>query len=266
MKKGLVFLVALSILSLVACASVGTSPKESLGTSNQASIKPAAVVKAGEYKIIGTDELKSMMDKKDKFTLIDSRTAPEYAESHIVQSVNIPEKKLQENLALLPADKSSLLVIYCNGVKCGKSKRLAWLLEPLGYTNIKIYLEGIPVWEEKNLPLVTGPDYNKKIEATIIKPEELNKLITAKKDDYVLVDVRDASEYKEGHITTAINIPSETFAAGSGVLPKEKKIIVYCNTGSRSYLAYKKLIQLAYPTINQALLASWKEAGLPVEK
>jgi len=52
--------------------------------------------------------------------------------------------------------------------------------------------------------------------------------------------VRDASEFKEGHIPTAINIPSETFAAGSGVLPKEKKIIVYCNTGSRSYLAYKK--------------------------
>jgi len=108
------------------------------------------------FPTISTDELKSMMDKKDKFTLIDSRTAPEYAESHIVQSVNIPDKKLQENLALLPADKSSLLVIYCNGVKCGKSKRLALQLETMGFYNIKIYLEGIPVWEEKNLPLETG--------------------------------------------------------------------------------------------------------------
>jgi rhodanese-related sulfurtransferase len=218
------------------------------------------------FPTISTDELKILFDKKVKFILIDSRTVPEFNESHIINSINIPDKKLQDNLALLPADKSSLLIIYCNGVKCGKSKRLAVQLEPLGYTNIKIYLEGIPVWEEKNLSLVTGPDYNKKIEATIIKPEELNKLITEKKDEYVLVDVRDASEYKEGHIPTAINIPSETFAAGSGVLPKEKKIIVYCNTGSRSYLAYKKLIQLAYPNINQALLASWKEAGLQVEK
>ena len=218
------------------------------------------------FPVIGTDELKALFDKKAKFILIDSRTVLEFKESHIINSINIPEKKLQENLALLPADKSSSLIIYCNGVKCGKSKRLAVQLEPLGYTNIRIYAEGIPVWEEKNLPLVTGPDYNKKIEATIIKPEDLNKMITEKKDDYVLVDVREASEYKEGHIPTAINIPSETFAAGSGVLPKEKKIIVYCNTGSRSYLAYKKLIQLAYPNINQALLASWKEAGLKVEK
>lgn len=221
---------------------------------------------AGTFPVIGTDELKALFDKKAEFTLIDSRTVPEFNESHIIHSINIPEKKLQENLALLPADKSSSLVIYCNGVKCGKSKRLAVQLEPLGHTNIRIYAEGIPVWEEKNLPLVTGPDYNKKIEATIIKPAELNKMIAEKKDDYVLVDVRDASEYKEGHIPTAINIPSETFAAGSGVLPKEKKIIVYCNTGSRSYLAYKKLIQLAYPNINQAPLASWKETGLAVEK
>lgn len=216
--------------------------------------------------LVSTDELKSMMDQKDKFVLIDSRTKPEYVESHIVTAVNIPDKKLQENLALLPADKNSLLVIYCNGFKCGKSKRLAAQLEPMGYTNIRIYLEGIPVWEEKNLPLVTGTDYNKKIEATRIKPAALQKLIIDNKQDFVVVDVRDPSEFKEGHIPGAINIPSETFASGSGVLPKEKRIIVYCNTGSRSYLAYKKLIQLAYSNINQALLADWKDAKLPVEK
>jgi rhodanese-related sulfurtransferase len=229
-------------------------------------VAPQAFAADKTYPTISTDELKSLMDKNAPFILIDSRTAPEYAESHIIKSVNIPDKKLQDNLALLPADKNSLLIIYCNGVKCGKSKRLALQLDPLGYTNIKIYLEGIPVWEEKNLPLITGPDYNKKIEATIIKPADLKMMISEKKDDFIIVDVRDASEYKEGHIPGAINIPSETFAAGSGVLPKEKKIIVYCNTGSRSYLAYKKLIQLAYPNINQALLASRKEAGFAVEK
>lgn len=228
---------------------------------------PAPQVSGGKtYPTISTDELKSLMDKKTSFTLIDSRTKPEYAESHIIKAVNIPEKKLQESLTLLPADKNTLLVIYCNGVKCGKSKRLAVQLEPMGYTNIRIYLEGIPVWEERNLPLVTGPDYNKKIEATIIKPDDLKQMIGQNKQDFVLVDVRDSSEYKEGHIPGATNIPSETFAAGSGVLPKEKKIIVYCNTGSRSYLAYKKLIQLAYPNISQALMADWKAAGCAIEK
>lgn len=227
---------------------------------------PAPQVSEGKtYPTISTNELESLMDKKTLFTLIDSRTKPEYAESHIIKAVNIPDKKLQESLTLLPADKNTLLVIYCNGVKCGKSKRLAAQLESMGYTNIRIYLEGIPVWEERNLPLVVGPDYNKKIEATIIKPADLKQMIGQNKQDFVLVDVRDPSEYKAGHIPGAINIPSETFAAGSGVLPKEKKIIVYCNTGSRSYLAYKKLIQLAYPNISQTLLADWKDAGFAIE-
>ena len=219
-----------------------------------------------DFPIITTEELKSLIDRENAFVLIDSRTKQEFAESHIVKAVNIPDKKLSENLSLLPGDKDVLLVIYCNGVKCGKSKRLALQLEPLGYRHIRIYVDGIPVWEEKKMPLIIGPDYNKGIEATKVKTAELQRMIEEKRTDYVLVDVRDPSEYREGHIRTAINIPAETFASGSGVLPKEKKIIVYCNTGSRSYLAYKKLVQLAYPEIYQALLADWKDAGLPVEK
>lgn len=218
------------------------------------------------FPTIDTTALKTMFDKKQKFTLIDSRTKQEYNEAHIIRAINIPDKKLQDNLSLLPANKSDLLIIYCNGVKCGKSKRLALQLEPLGYGNIRIYAEGIPVWEERNLPLFVGPDYDKKVESRKIKPVDLNQMIREGKKDFVLVDVRDAAEFREGHIPTAINLPSETFASGSGILPKEKKIIVYCNTGSRSLLAYRKLIQLAYPDISQTFLADWKDAGLAVEK
>lgn len=219
-----------------------------------------------DFTIVGTDQLKAMFDQKQPFTLIDARTKQEYQNAHIVKAVNIPDKKLKENMALLPSDRNALLVIYCNGVKCGKSKRLADQLAPLGYSRIMIYSEGIPVWEERNLPIFVGPDYTKKVDTSKIKPADLAKMIREKKTDYVLVDVRDAQEFKEGHIPTAINIPSEVFASRSGVLPKEKKIIVACNTGSRSYLAYRKLIQLAYPDIYQTLIADWKDAGLALEK
>lgn len=219
-----------------------------------------------DYPIATTDQVKAMIDQKAAFILIDSRTVQEYQEAHIIGAINIPEKNVEEYFGSLPADKKALLVIYCNGVKCGKSKRLAKKLEPLGYKNILIYSEGIPVWEERNLPIVAGPDYNKKIETKKVKPADLAKLISENQGDYVLVDVRDPSEFREGHIPTAINIPVETFSTQSSVLPKEKKIIVYCNTGSRSYLAYRKLIKLVYPDIYQTLLADWKDAGLQIEK
>lgn len=218
------------------------------------------------YRLISTEQLKTMLDAKEEFTLVDARTKDEFEEAHIVRAINIPEKSFEGMLSSLPVNKNALLVIYCNGIKCGKSKKVAAKADAAGYTNIMLYAEGFPVWEEKAMPITAGPDYSKKIETTKLNPEDLKKLIGSGNQDYVLVDVRDETEYKEGHIPTSINIPVETFAARSQVLPKEEKIIVYCNTGGRSYTAYRKLMKLAYPNIFQAMFADWKESGRQVEK
>ncbi|ADI85273.1 rhodanese-like domain-containing protein [Geobacter sulfurreducens] len=221
---------------------------------------------AGDYPVVTTDHLKAMIDEKQDFLLIDARTPEEYAEAHIVGAVNVPEKTFDSASAQLPADKAKLIVLYCNGIKCGKSKRVAKKVEPLGYTTIAVYNEGMPVWEERGLPIVKGASYGKKIETTKVPAAELDRMIRSGSQDYILIDVRDEMEFEEGHIPTAINIPAEQLAARSDQLPKEKKIIVYCNTGSRSYMAYKKLIGLAYPSIFQSLFVEWKEAGLPVAR
>ena len=219
-----------------------------------------------EFKAVSTGELKALVEGNKPFTLVDARTKEEYEEAHIVKAVSMPEKTFEAAAVGLPGDKGALLVIYCNGVRCGKSKKAARKAEALGYTNIMLYKEGFPVWEEKNLPIVTGQAVGKKIETARVKAKEIDALIKGGKQDHVIVDVRDGLEFGEGHIPTAINIPSETFAANSGVLPKEKEIIVYCNNGSRSSIAYRKLLKLSYTNIFQSTFAEWKEAGLPVAK
>ena len=229
-----------------------------LGASAQAS--------GPEFKVLTADQLKSLLDEKIDIILIDARTKEEYQEAHIAGAISIPEKNFDESASILLADKNALLVFYCNGVKCGKSKKAAVKADAKGYKNILIYSEGFPVWEEKGYKIVPGPDYAKKVETTTIAPAELKKLIDAKTDSFILVDVRDETEFKEGHIPGAISIPVETFASRSEVLQKEKKIIVYCNTGGRSYMAYRKLMKLGYTDIAQVLFESWKEAGLPVAK
>lgn len=219
-----------------------------------------------DFRIITTDELKSMMDTKKDFILIDTRTKEEYQEAYIINAINIPEKQFEKIAPDMIKQKDKMLIFYCSGVKCGKSKRTAKIAQSMGYTNLAIYNEGFPVWEERGLKIVAGPEYEKKIETTKIKPLDLKKMIAEKAQDYVLIDVRDPSEYKEGHIPTAINITAETIASKQDILPKEKKIIVYCNAGSRSYMAYRKLMRMEYKNIYQTLFADWKEAGLEVEK
>lgn len=136
----------------------------------------------------------------------------------------------------------------------------------LGYNNLFVLHEGMPVWEEKGYAVYAGPDYEKKIETTKITPQELKILMETKSGTFTLVDVRDPQEFAEGHIPGAINIPSGKFAAGSAVLDKEKLVVVYCKSGGRSYTAYRKLQKLDYSKIAQAILADWEEAGLPVTK
>lgn len=225
-----------------------------------------SAVTAADFPIIATDQLKAKLDVKEEFVLVDARTAEEYEQSHIPGAENINEKNFDCEALKLPVKKNIPFIIYCNGVKCGKSGKIALKIGALGYTNIAIYREGIPVWEEHSLPLVTSPDYGKKIQTNMLKPSEVKSIVDAKNPAYVIVDVREPKEFAEGHIPGALNIPMEQFAAKSDVLPKGKNIVVYCNSGSRSYIAFKKLIQLAYPNRFQTILSDWKEAGYPVQK
>lgn len=219
------------------------------------------------YTVIGSEELKSMIDRNPPGLLvIDARNPEEYQEVHIRGAINIPVGKLEKERSLLRAPKDATVVFYCNGVKCGKSKKSAKIAVEMGYRHIYLYAEGMPVWEEKGYPIYAGPEYEKKVETTKIPPKELKALMDGKPGTFTLVDVRDPNEYAEGHIPGAINIPVTIFAAGSGVLDKEKRIIVYCNSGGRSYNAYRKLQKLGYPSINQAIFADWEMEGLPVQK
>ncbi len=47
---------------------------------------------------------------------------------------------------------------------------------------------------------------------------------------------------------------------------RTRRSIVYCNSGGRSYTAYRKLQKMDYKNIAQALFADWKGEGLPVAR
>ncbi|CAH2031987.1 rhodanese-like domain-containing protein [Trichlorobacter ammonificans] len=219
------------------------------------------------FPVISSEQLKAQLDSKAAgLTLIDARTSVEYREAHIVTAISLPVTELEKDASLLKVPKDARLVFYCNGVKCGKSGKAALIARSAGYKDISIYAEGMPVWEEKGYPMYTGPDYDKSVKTSMLKPAAVKALLDAAPATVTVVDVRDAKQFAEGHVPGAINIPVETFAAGSGVLDKAKQIIVYCNSGSSSYNAYRKLQKLAYPNIAQMIFADWKADGLPIAK
>ena len=67
--------------------------------------------------------------------------------------------------------------------------------------------------------------------------QEIEKLDS----DSVLLDVRSLAQRAEGFIEKSINIPYEDLRENYQNLDKDKEIVIYCHTGSKSYSAYRFL-------------------------
>jgi rhodanese-related sulfurtransferase len=91
-----------------------------------------------------------------------------------------------------------------------------------------------------------------------------------KKENAVILDVRDPNEYAAGHLPGAINVSRGTleFAIWGKVQDQSAKIYVYCKTAGRSTLATKTLNDLGYKNavLMDALFEDWIKAGYPVER
>ena len=96
---------------------------------------------------------------------------------------------------------------------------------------------------------LTGGE-NQVAEYTSITMEDA-KQIFQEKGDYLIVDVRRADEFAEGHIPGAINLANEDIVSTEPAeLPdKDQAIYVYCRSGNRSKQASAKLVAMGYTNI-----------------
>ena len=84
----------------------------------------------------------------------------------------------------------------------------------------------------------------------------------------VVLDVRTASEYAEGHIEGSINIDqgqSDFMEKARAALPADRKIAIYCRSGRRSANAAGRLADEGYLCVNlKGGIIAWKESGKSV--
>ena len=86
--------------------------------------------------------------------------------------------------------------------------------------------------------------------------------------DAILIDLRSADQFKAGAIAQSRNIPAADLDAKAGTLPKDKPVILVCDTG-RS--APRSVAVLRKHGINEAYtlqggIQGWLQSSLPVKK
>lgn len=65
----------------------------------------------------------------------------------------------------------------------------------------------------------------------------------------LLIDVREKSFFDAETINGAINIPTSQMRARLNEIPKDRKIVLFCNTGFQSYVASRILLQKGYTDV-----------------
>ena len=227
-----------ALLLVCALGSCSTSNNAESGQENSVQLARQAVFANPGFGVpeVSTTELEQILEDQSA-VLLDTRPYLEWSISHIPGALNVAPKPgvpmalytsdVTEIGRLVDEDRSRPLVVYCNGPYCGKSKRVANELLKEGYTNVRRYQLGAPVWRALVGVMVIEPDGTR----YVFKNDQ-----TA-----VWINARAAAEFEERSIPGARNLPQsrvlpgkdvgEVFAAkNDGRLPMEDhntRIIVF---------------------------------------
>ena len=191
-------------------------------------------------------------------TVVDTRAANAFASHHIPGSLNIPLNKSFSTWAgaILPYDRELFLLIDDNiGERADEAARD---LAMIGLDRIAGYfgVDALAAWEEQGGTLDAVPQTS----ASELAPKLRN-------GDVHVIDVRGANEWDAGHLPGAPNLPLATLSARVSEVPRDRPVVVQCQSGARSSIAASLLRAKGVERVVNLRggFAAWREAGLPVE-
>ena len=97
------------------------------------------------------DDVKTRLDRGEKFLLVDVREESEFAKDHLPNAIHLGKGIIERDIEERVPDTSAPLVLYCGGGF--RSALAAENLQKMGYTNVISMDGGIRVWREKGFPL-----------------------------------------------------------------------------------------------------------------
>jgi len=108
---------------------------------------------AGTTKVFAED-IPGLFEKHDNLVIIDARIEKDRTGGHIEGSVSLPDVKTTEAAysSLVP-NKTTPVLVYCNGIKCGRSVKSAKKAVGWGYKKIYWFRGGWEEWTKKGMPV-----------------------------------------------------------------------------------------------------------------
>ena len=101
------------------------------------------------YEIDAWD-LRSALERGERFTVIDARSPQAYAHEHIPGAINLPHRAMDE-ASTAGIDRSATVVTYCDGIGCNASTKGALNMTRLGFS-VRELIGGLDWWKRDGYP------------------------------------------------------------------------------------------------------------------
>lgn len=106
-------------------------------------------------KKVDAEEVIKLVEKLPKLIVIDARIAGDRQQGFIEDSISLPDVETDcTALARIAPNKTTPLLLYCNGPKCGRSAKSAQKALACGYSRLYWFRGGFEEWRAKDYPVV----------------------------------------------------------------------------------------------------------------
>ena len=85
--------------------------------------------------------------------VIDALPAAPYSRRHLPGALNLVIDDIDARAGEVLPDRSAAIVTYSTDEACGRGEALAERLSALGYTDVRVYKDGIEDWVGAGLPI-----------------------------------------------------------------------------------------------------------------
>ncbi len=194
--------------------------------------------------------IKSMRKKNGSYVLIDLRPVVSAQRGHIKGAVSIPAAKVANSRARFPKDKKAPIILYTKDVVDESAFNT---IRNWGYTNVSVLNGGMQGWLASRGTLVSGDmpttiSYVKKTPRGEISIEDFEAIVKKNLADKFILDVRDSNTAAQGMLKGAVNIPLADVELRLKEIPRDKEIIIHCNTGIMAGMSNEILKKNGYKT------------------
>ena len=189
--------------------------------------------------------------------VIDTRPAAQFADGHVKGTLNIPFNKSFSTWAgwLVKYDADIQLIAADDATVARAVRELAMI----GLDAVSAWYPAAIVgdWKTAGRPMSTVS----RIDAEALAPRVAS-------GEVAVLDVRNRTEFEAGHLPGAIHIPVGYLPERLAEIPRDKPLVVQCQSGARSAIATSVLQKLGITNavnLDGGIIA-WQRGDHPVER